>query len=232
MKGKCKYFFGISMLYVMLVLAIAIQVKGFKTINPLKISTSDTVNDPANDVIFVNNSAMTWDYATIHLELDIDTLTRLGQNFTITYHDNITIDIDYTYALAIYKTWGDVDYAVTFMSENGYLYNGSNYHWNGTDWSLGVGDAYSIGVISGNTVEISIPTQALLVDNSWNWYFQGIYQDIGFSYVDGCPNEIVKILLEDYKGPSRIIGYELSIIIGIIIISTLGLIYRIKKGNK
>jgi len=225
------------MLNVILILAIAAKIKSSSTITPLKLSTSDTEIDPTNDVIFVNNTAMTWDYATIHSELDINNMTRSGQNFTISFYENITIDIYYSYALGIYKTWGDsVNFTVNFMSEKGYFYNIDMYHWNGTGWSLGYGDAKSVGVISGNTIEISIPTQALIVDNSWNWYCQGVYQEIGFAYVDGCPNEIVNLMLEDYIGPPGppeppgvIYGFELSTIVGTIIISIFGLIYLLKK---
>lgn len=202
----------------------------------LKLSTADNVNDPTNDMILVDYNENSWKSTTLHPELDIDTMIRSSQDFTITFHETISSEINYSYQLLIYERLEHAgQYTVMFMSGNdGYLFDPAGY-WTTTGWSITSYDRVIVGTISSNKVEISIPGEALTIQSSHDWAFIAIYADylVNNTYMDLCPNDIRDKMLEGFSGPSSAIaGYELPILIGFTAIFTIGLIYIYRKQLK
>lgn len=202
----------------------------------LKLSTSDNITDSADDVIVVDATNRNWKPTDLHSELDINTMIRSDQNFTITFHETIQTGANYQYALGIFEEFDDEDtYSVNFRSGNdGYLW-GPDGFWTSTGWGYTSLNEISVGTISGNTVEISIPSDALTINTTHNWGFMAIFADqsANKTYADFCPDELRSDILEGYSGPSSTIaGYELPILIGFTTIFTFGLIYIYRKQLK
>ena len=201
----------------------------------LKLSTSDNITDPADDVIGVDMFNRKWKPTDLHSELDIDTMIRSDQDFTITFHATIQTGQYYQYGLAIYEEVGVDTYSVNFMYGNdGYLWGPEGY-WTSTGWGYSSLDEIIVGTISGDTVQISIPSEALTIQTSHNWGFMAAFVDesANTTYVDFCPDGLRNDMLEGFSGPSSTIaGYELPILIGFGAIFTIGLIYIYKKQLK
>ncbi len=166
------------------------------SLEKVKISTPDTIVDSMNDIIRYNTVTETCENTTLYIELDIDSLVRSGQEFTITMHSNFRSESNYIYTLSIrngteiYYTFVQEDYVI-LMKEGVGL-------WNGSEWSE-TGTPLVIGAVSGDTMSFEIPIEVITVSNTLLWAFTAIYDDVldsGFQYMDGAPNSVIETYCE------------------------------------
>lgn len=201
----------------------------------LNLSTADNITDPADDIVEVNGNEKTWKPTDLHTEVDIDTMIRSGQNFTITLHETVLTTENYRYSFSIYEDIDDSStiYTVMFISTmSGYFVNPNGQYWTTSGWALTLYDVVTVGTISGDKFEISIPSSALALQTSHNWVFMSMYNGANnMSYVDICPDSLRGALLEGISGPSGdgISGYELPVLIGIIAMFSVVFVYIYKK---
>ncbi|MFX1499506.1 MAG: hypothetical protein ACFFDH_00925 [Promethearchaeota archaeon] len=135
----------------------------------LKLSTDDNITDPANDLIVIDYNTTSWEYTDLHTELDINTMIRINQNFTITFHSTIHTEVYYNYEFYIYELTesSETNYRVRLYGANtGYLEGPAGY-WTSTGWSFS-NTPIRVGTISGDKVEIGIPSDALTLQSSHN----------------------------------------------------------------
>ena len=231
---KKKYANILFILNLFLIVSISL---GTITRADLKLSTADNVNDSANDVIVVNIIKKSWKSTNLHPELDIDTMIHSSQDFTITFHETIIKEVNYSYQFIIYETlMAEEQWSVMFMSGgDGYLICHLGF-WTTTGWSHSSTDLISVGTISGKNIEISIPGEALTIQSSHNWVSFALYADYlaNKTYMDACPNNRRDMMLKGFSGPSDvgISGYELPILIGITAMHSIIFIYIYKKQKK
>jgi len=205
----------------------------------LNLSTADDITDPADDIIEVNGDEKTWKPTDLHTEIDIDTMVRSGQDFTITLHETVRTTSSYMYSFIIYEDIDDSStiYTVTFYSTmSGFFINPEGLFWTTGGWSLSFSGAVTVGNISSDEFEISIPSSALALQTSHNWFFTSQYTGAAnnMSYVDICPDSLRGELLEGFSGPSdeAISGYELPVLIGITTMFSVVFVYIYKKRIK
>ncbi|MFX1573723.1 MAG: hypothetical protein ACFFB0_13315 [Promethearchaeota archaeon] len=101
--------------------------------------------------------------------------------------------------------------------------------WNGIDWSWNISQGESIGSISNNTINGTIPIQAWQIPNNVTFYAISTSGDPStdkYVYADVAPNEY-----SPYKLPSnKVLGYELFILFSsIICISFIIVWYSMEK---
>ncbi|MFX1366017.1 MAG: hypothetical protein ACFFCE_01460 [Promethearchaeota archaeon] len=203
----------------------------------LKLSTADNITDATGDIIEINGNEETWTSTDLHTEVDIATMTHSGQNFTITFSGNVPTTASYIYTFILYEDIDDptTQYMVMYGGgSGGYLINPSGLYWTGTDW--GYMTPASVVTIDGDEFEIGIPSGALTIDSSLNWYFMSMYliYATNMSYVDICPDSLQSAALKGISGPggNGIPGYELTILIGITCVASFVCIYTYKKRIK
>ena len=215
---------------------------GTNTPNP---STSDNIDDPANDVVTYNNQTNTCESTSLHSCIDIDSMVRSGQQFTVTLYELFPESGNFTFFLYI-KDGLDIYYilyipggatqVLYFMSDEGV--------WNGTEFTIFMyAMPVSVGSVSGKTFSANIPTAALSITSSMDWFFIASIYDSAtpdVMYVDVCPDSYLSQMCPEGDGDGdgngdgdgvefTIPGYEIPILLGITTIFTMGLIYIQKK---
>jgi hypothetical protein len=166
------------------------------SLEKVKISTPDTIVDSVNDIIRYDTVTETCENTTLYVELDIDSLVRSGQEFTITMHSNFRSESNYIYTLSI-RNGTEIYY--TFVQE-GYviLMKEGVGLWDGSEWSE-TGTPLVIGAVSGDTMSFEIPIEVITISNTLLWAFTAIYDDVldsGFQYMDGAPNSAIETYCE------------------------------------
>ncbi len=231
---KKKYINILFILNLFLIVSISL---GTITRADLKLSTDDNINDSKGDVIVIDIAEKSWKRTSSHSELDVDTMVRSDQDFTIAFYNTISTSENYTYMFTIYTTFqGTGSYMVSFdEEEDGYLW-GMEGFWTDSGWGSYF-DAISVGSISGKNIEIGIPNEAVAIQSSHNWYFIATFPDYAEnkSYADICPNSLESEMLKELSGPSGgggISGYDLPILIGITATFSIIFIYVYKKQLK
>lgn len=208
----------------------------------LKLShTPDWVVDSVNDVAAVNINEHYWNPTNLHPELEILTMGRLffSWNYTITFNSTIITGVGYYYSLGLYERFEDgYKYEVIFSPGfDGYLLGPDGY-WNGSDWESNILHAVSIVNISGNTLDINIPTAAHNWSFPQDWAFSAMYNnslmDSAYIYLDACPDDIQDIILAQLTGttPQPLIWPYIVIPISIgvpVVIAISFLVYKRKK---
>lgn len=163
-------------------------------------------------------------------------MVRSGQTFTITFHENMPLANEYLHYLSIGDGSDDSSSSVDNLGTVT-ITNGDGDSWNSTEW-VGVGTPSNIGSVSGKVLTIEIPTAALTITSSMQWTFATYFNDLntGVRYMDITPNShriSVCDMPSDGDGDDiSIPGYELTILISVTGIFTIGIIYIHKKKNR
>ncbi|MCK4281035.1 MAG: hypothetical protein KAX10_02885 [Candidatus Lokiarchaeota archaeon] len=237
----------ILILNFLLILAMFISVNIVVATNTPNPSTSDNIDDPANDVITYNNQTSTCESTSLHPILDIDSMVRSGQEFTVTLYELFPQSGSYQFTLIlkdgtdiyyIIYVLGGVTYDLHLMSSEGF--------WNGSEFTLYMFSMpVSVGSVSGKIFSATIPTAALLITSSIEWTFMASYYDSAtpdILILDVCPDSYIFQMCPDGDGDGNgdgdgdgngdgftIPAYEIPILLGITTIFTMGLIYIQKK---
>ncbi len=221
--------------------------------NPIT-STADSVNDPQGDVIIWNLATGTCEDTSLHDELDIDTMVRSGQTFTITLYEDFTeIPLAGGYLNVFMIEDGSDIYSAAYIDVLGIVTfaNDDSDSWDGSVWNGGM--AASIGSVSGKTLTIEIPTAALTITSSMEWNFATYYKDpdTSVTYMDITPNSELDFC-SGYTPPddttpddttpddttpddgdgNEIPGYEFISLLLITSFTVSGIIYIYMKKNK
>ncbi len=249
MKTKNISKFVILSLIILFGMTISIEIATAQQ-NPIP-ATSDSINDPQGDVIILSFATLTCEETSLHDELDIDTVVRSGQTFTITLYELFTeIPLSGGYLnVFMIEDGSDVYTAVyidaldmvTFVTDEG-------DDWDGSAWSAG--NSASVGSASGKILTITIPTAALTITNSMEWNFATYYTDpvTSVMYVDMAPDSELPVFClgtttpdddddDDWNGDgdddgSSIPGYEFMSLLLITSFTVSGIIYIYMKKNK
>jgi len=241
----------ILILNFLLILAMFLSVNIVVATNTPNPSTSDNIDDPANDVVTYNNQTSTFESTSLHSELDIDSMVRSGQQFTVTLYELFPQSGNYSFILFLKD--GTDEYFVMYMpggvTYDLYLLSDEGF-WNGSEFTFYMfGMPEIVGSVSGKIFSATIPTAALLITSSIEWYFMAYYYDSAtpnIVYVDVCPDSILSEIYPDGDGDGNgdgdgdgngdgngdgftIPAYEIPILLGITTIFTMGLIYIQKK---
>ncbi|MFW9987560.1 MAG: hypothetical protein ACFFC3_02810 [Candidatus Odinarchaeota archaeon] len=211
-------------LAVILILGIVINIKvGTTQTNPIS-ATSDHYRDPKSDVVIYDNETKTSRATSLHPELDIDSMTRSGQVIVVTVYEHFDFSLGHTYFLKIedgkdeYISTYSYDLDIVSLTKTG------EGVWNGTEWTNG--EPTNIGFLSGKTLTINIPSTALAMKSTmyWSFWYQYTDPETGVVYLDVAPEYELVELCPDYDPGQGIPGYELSIIILITSLFTIGLV--------
>ncbi len=251
MKTKNISKFVILSLIILFGMTISIEIATAQP-NPVP-ATSDNINDPQGDVIILSFSTLTCEETSLHDELDIDSVVRSGQTFTITLYElfsEIPLSGGYLNVFMIEDgsdvytaAYIDVLDMVTFVTDEG-------DNWDGSAWSTGM--PASVGSVSGKTLTIQIPTAALTITNSMEWNFATYFTDpvTSVMYIDMapdselpgfCPGTTTPDDDDDGNGDaspdddgdgSSIPGYEFMSLLLITSFTVSGIIYIYLKKNK
>ncbi len=206
-------------------------------------ATSNNITDPEDDVLTLNANLATCATTDLHPELDIDTMVRSSQTFVITLHENFDTTSYHMYLLMIED--GSDEYTVTLTGGLGVsLMNPTSQFWGDSGW--GTFPLVEVGSMSGDTLTINIPTDALTITNSMDWNFVSMYTDpnTGILYVDGAPDSSLPGYCPGYELPdgngdglldddgSSIPGYEFMTLLLITSFTASGIIYVYTKKNR
>lgn len=250
------------MLSLIFILGLNLSAFSFALENLPKKSTADNIDDPPNDVIAYNSTAETCNSTSLFAELDIDTMTRSGQQFIVTLFLPFRLNMGYDYILSIVDE--GKTYVVYGTTEDLVLAKPDMSYWNGTEFTT-TGVPVIIGSISVNVMTADVPIDVVNITDSTTWTFAASYNDeenSGYIYLDFCPDESSSVVCREEDNGNgdgngdddvdddvddedkyrldvtfwdlvnSIPGYEMPLLILIVIVVSVGLIYKFRKKYK
>lgn len=208
----------------------------------------ESFSDPENDVYRFNTSTMAYEKGNYSDNIDIINTAINDQYGNVTFAAEFT-GADILCTIYLYTNYDPKnvthEYGIFAQNLTGlydvffihYIPIGGPFYtieyWTGAGWSSNVLSATSIGSISSNFIEGTVPLPAWTVPENVTWYVASAAGDIledAYIYADFAPEEY-----NPYKKDSKdtILSYDLLIIAGTIIGVSFFILKRLmKKLNK
>ena len=204
----------------------------------------ESFSDPENDVYRFNASTMAYEKGDYLDNIDIINTAINDQYGNVTFATNFT-GADISCVIYLYANYDpkNVTHEYGIMADNltglydvfliHFIPIGGPFYttefWDGADWSFNELSATSIGSVSGNFFEGTVPLSAWIVPDNVTWYAvstAGNLLEDAYIYTDFAPEKY-----NPYRGDSSdtIPSYDLLIIAGTIIGVSFFILKRLMK---
>jgi len=230
--------------YFITILSILLFLLTFQSMGIVTART-ESFTDPEDDVYRVDFQTMEIKKGNYHDEIDIIELSIDGQYANVTFAANFTGQ-DITCAIYFYANYdpNNVTHEYGLFSENftgtfdvhfihfipissfAYIIE----YWTGVNWSSSEGSAVSVGSITGNFIEGTVPLAAWTIPDNVTWYIvstAGNVLEDEYIYMDFAPDKYCPF---STNGDNIIPGYDIFLFISAMFgISIYVVIKRIKR---
>ena len=229
-------------IYFLTVLSVILFLLTFQSIGIVTART-ESFTDPENDVYRVDIQASDVKKGDYHDEIDITSIAMVDNYFNATFAAPfVGADIVCDFFLYEYYDPDTLEYGIyAVKSSTGlndvyfvhYVPSGQIYLsevWTGGGWSFDFNDGATVGSMTGNLVEGTVPEAAWTVPDNVTWYVHSLagrpFVDV-IIYADYAPKDFDPYPSGD---GDEIPGYSLSILISALFgISIYIIIKKIKK---